>query len=132
MAAQVAEQQRNEKIKRNERLFQRTTHDVTNKSKPSRKPELRPDFLAELQKSKSEKRFKKSEKSGSSSGHTETEKCPELPKKDEEVKKLSPAERLAKLRAEKEAEDKKRLDSIATDKSQLDRADMKLLFSTRW
>lgn len=49
--------------------------------------------------------------------------------KEKEEKKLTPAERLAKL---KEEMDRKRLESISSGKSELDKTDMKLLFSQKW
>ena len=49
--------------------------------------------------------------------------------KEKEGKKLTPAERLAKLKEEME---RKRLESISSGKSELDKTDMKLLFSQKW
>ena len=56
----------------------------------------------------------------------------EKPKEDIPLSKLTPRERLARLRAEKEAEDKKRLDALADGKNSFDKVDMKLLFSQKW
>ena len=61
-----------------------------------------------------------------------TEKSKDDSKEDVPLSKLTPRERLARLRAEKEAEDKKRLDAMADGKNSFDKVDMKLLFSQKW
>ena len=126
--------------------------------KKKSKPEVNEDFLAELNKLKAKKlkeklasnsnnqsATKKTERSANSASSPKTESPQdhpkdhpkdnpptEKPKEEIPLSKLTPRERLARLRAEKEAEDKKRLDALADGKNSFDKVDMKLLFSQKW
>ena len=126
--------------------------------KKKSKPEVNEDFLAELNKLKAKKlkeklasnskdlsATKKTEHSANSASSPKTESPQdhpkdhpkdnpptEKPKEEIPLSKLTPRERLARLRAEKEAEDKKRLDALADGKNSFDKVDMKLLFSQKW
>ena len=124
--------------------------------KKKSKPEVNEDFLAELNKLKAKKlkeklasnsndqsATKKTENisaSSNSKSSPKTETLLDQTTKDDStaekaeipLSKLTPRERLARLRAEKEAEDKKRLDALADGKNSFDKVDMKLLFSQKW
>ena len=124
--------------------------------KKKSKPEVNEDFLAELNKLKAKKlkeklasnsndqsATKKTENIPASSNSKSNPKTETLPdqttnndstaeKGEIPLSKLTPRERLARLRAEKEAEDKKRLDALADGKNSFDKVDMKLLFSQKW
>ena len=129
--------------------------------KKKSKTEANEDFLAELNKLKAKKLKEKlaSNSNGNSSTKTTdspsksenqnpksestpardppketptTEKSRDASKEEIPLSKLTPRERLARLRAEKEAEDKKKLDAMANGKNSFDREDMKLLFSQKW
>ena len=129
--------------------------------KKKSKTEANEDFLAELNKlkakklkeklasnsndksstrttdspSKSENQNPKSESTSARDPPKETpatEKSKDDSKEEIPLSKLTPRERLARLRAEKEAEDKKKLDAMANGKNSFDREDMKLLFSQKW
>ena len=106
---EAAEKERLAKIEKNKRLFDRS---LKPEKKQKRKTnELDNDFLAEIKRLKEEKVKKKEE----------SKKSPE--------KELTPAERLAKLKEEME---RKRLESISSGKSNLDKKDISLLFSQKW
>ena len=120
--------------------------------KKKSKPEVNEDFLAELNKLKAKKLKEKlaadtkdqtATKNTDSSSKANPVKdnppkdnppkdSPVTEKEDIPLSKLTPRERLARLRAEKEAEDKKRLDALADGKNSFDKVDMKLLFSQKW
>ena len=127
--------------------------------KKKSKTEANEDFLAELNKLKAKKlkeklasnsNDKSSTKTTDSPSKSENPQSESIPARDppkvtsttekskddskEEIplSKLTPRERLARLRAEKEAEDKKRLDAMADGKNSFDKVDMKLLFSQKW
>ena len=105
---EAAEREKAAKIKKNKKLFEQGL----NRPKPSKKrssKEADSGFLDELKRLKKEK---------------------EERDKKEETAKLTPAERLAKIREEME---RKRLESISSgEKKDLDKVDMKLLFSQKW
>ena len=125
--------------------------------KKKSKPEVNEDFLAELNTLKAKKlkeklasnsndhsatkktenispssNTKSSSKSEPPPNHPKDDSTSEKPKEEIPLSKLTPRERLARLRAEKEAEDKKRLDALADGKNSFDKVDMKLLFSQKW
>ena len=143
-----------------DRLSSKKPKTEENRKKKS-KTEANEDFLAELNKLKAKKLKEKlaSNSNGNSStkttdspskpvnstGNSEstpardppketptTEKSKDDSKEEIPLSKLTPRERLARLRAEKEAEDKKRLDAMADGKNSFDKVDMKLLFSQKW
>merc|ERR1739838_349809 len=100
---EAEEKEKADKIRKNKELFeQRLKSPATSKSK-SKRPSTDNNFLEEIKRLEAEK--------------------------EKEEKKLTPAERLAKL---KEEMDRKRLESISSGKSELDKTDMKLLFSQKW
>ena len=159
LAAEAAEKQRLDKLKRNAEMFDRLSSKKpkTDDRKKKSKPEVNEDFLAELNKLKAKKlkeklasnsndqsTTKKTEHNSASSNtksspkaepppnHPKNDSTSEKPKEEIPLSKLTPRERLARLRAEKEAEDKKRLDALADGKNSFDKVDMKLLFSQKW
>ena len=129
---EAEEKEKADKIRRNKELFAKSLKTPTSKKTSKRPSEADSSFLEEIKRLKAEK--EKSKKSVNEKSETEkveskkTEKVEENGQKSEE-KKLTPAERLAKLREEME---KKRLESISNGKSKLDKTDMKLLFSQKW
>ena len=101
----------------------------TSKKTSKRPSEADSSFLEEIKRLKAEKeKSKKAENEKTETENTQKTEKVENEEKTEE-KKLTPAERLAKLREEME---KKRLESISNGKSKLDKTDMKLLFSQKW
>ena len=135
-------------MKRNAAMFEKSMKNSSKETKARRGgPELRDDFLKEIKRKKVEKEQNKSQKDPQNkpdkAAREQVPKDPECSKTsngnnteklNEKVneKKLTPAERLAKLRAAKEEAERERLDSIANNKNSLDKIDMKLVFSTRW
>ena len=112
---EVAEKEKAAKIQKNKELFEQSFK-ASKLSKKRSAKEADSGFLDELKRLKKEK--------------DEQKENEEKRKKEETQQNLTPAERLAKIREEMEL---KRLESISSgEKKDLDKADLRLLFSQKW